>query len=167
MAAEMMSKLKLQAAASVTPVRATSCVRAEQSEAASAAQAEGENSGREAHLTLLRREDDAAATLRVGGRLLARVALVRLGDEAHAFDSTHHLGIVAARRRQVAEEVQRWPVGVQPCTKEQWTSGARPCAWCAQVSKLARRRVRCWPVQPNESSSVGKGGRCPWERCGR
>ena len=43
--AEMMSKLKLQAAASVTPVRAMSCVRAEQREAASAAQAEGENSG--------------------------------------------------------------------------------------------------------------------------
>ena len=44
-AAEMMSRLKLQAAASVTPVRAMSCVRAEQREAASAAQAEGENSG--------------------------------------------------------------------------------------------------------------------------
>jgi len=27
----------------------------------------------------------------------------------------------------------------------------------------------CRPVRirPNESSSVGKGGRCPWERCGR
>ena len=46
-AALMMSKLKLQAAASVTPVRAMSCVRAEQREAASAAQAEGENSGRD------------------------------------------------------------------------------------------------------------------------
>ena len=38
-AAEMMSELKLQAAASVTPVRAMSCVCAEQREAASAAQA--------------------------------------------------------------------------------------------------------------------------------
>ena len=46
-AAEMMSKLKLKAAASVTPVRAMSCVRDEQCEAASAAQAEGENSGRD------------------------------------------------------------------------------------------------------------------------
>ena len=45
MMSEMMSKLKLQAAASATPVRAMSCVRAEQREAASAAQAEGENSG--------------------------------------------------------------------------------------------------------------------------
>jgi hypothetical protein len=45
--AEMMSELKLQAAASVTPVRAVSCTRAEQREAASAAQAEGENSGRD------------------------------------------------------------------------------------------------------------------------
>ena len=35
----MMSELKLQAAASVTPVRAMSCVCAEQREAASAAQA--------------------------------------------------------------------------------------------------------------------------------
>jgi hypothetical protein len=31
---------------------------------------------------LLPREDDAAATWHVGGRLLARVALVRLGVEA-------------------------------------------------------------------------------------
>ena len=46
-AAEMMSELKLQAAASVTPVRAMSCVRAEQHEAACAAQAKGENSGRD------------------------------------------------------------------------------------------------------------------------
>ena len=46
-AAEIMSKLKLQAAASVTPVKAMSCVRAERREAASAAQAEGENIGRD------------------------------------------------------------------------------------------------------------------------
>ena len=39
-ATEMLSELKLQAAASVTPVRAMSCVRAEQREAASAAEAE-------------------------------------------------------------------------------------------------------------------------------
>ena len=38
-AAEIMSKLKLPAAASVTPVRAMSCVLAERREAASAAQA--------------------------------------------------------------------------------------------------------------------------------
>ena len=43
----MMSKLKLQAAASVTPVTAMSCVHAKQREAASAAQAKGENSGRD------------------------------------------------------------------------------------------------------------------------
>ena len=46
-AAEVMSELKLQSAASVTPVRAMSCVRDEQREAAGAAQAEGENSGRD------------------------------------------------------------------------------------------------------------------------
>jgi hypothetical protein len=45
--AEMMSELNLQAAASVTPVRAMGCSGAEQCEEASAAQAEGENSGRE------------------------------------------------------------------------------------------------------------------------
>ena len=38
-AAEMMSKLKLQVAASARPLRVMSCVRAEQREAASAAQA--------------------------------------------------------------------------------------------------------------------------------
>jgi hypothetical protein len=43
--AEMMSELKLQAAGSVKPVRAMSCVCAEQREADCAAQAEGENSG--------------------------------------------------------------------------------------------------------------------------
>ena len=42
MMSEMMSKLKLQAAVSATPIRAMSCVCAEQREAASAAQAEGE-----------------------------------------------------------------------------------------------------------------------------
>ena len=61
-AAEMMSKLKLQAAASVTPVRAISCVRAEQYELASAAQAEGENSGR----------DDEQAEAAGGGERHAR-----------------------------------------------------------------------------------------------
>ena len=44
-AAEMMSEMKLQSVASVTPVRAMSCTCAEQCEAACAAQAEGENSG--------------------------------------------------------------------------------------------------------------------------
>ena len=44
-AAEMMSELKLQAAASVTPVRAMSCTRVEQREAACATQAEGEKGG--------------------------------------------------------------------------------------------------------------------------
>ena len=43
----MMSKLKLQVAESAMPGMAMSCVRAERSEAASAAQAEGENSGRD------------------------------------------------------------------------------------------------------------------------
>ena len=46
-AAEMMRKLKLQAAANVTPVRAMSCTRAEQREVACAAQAEGESSSRD------------------------------------------------------------------------------------------------------------------------
>ena len=46
-AAEMMIRLKLQAAASVPPVGAMSCTRAKQREAACAAQAEGENSGRD------------------------------------------------------------------------------------------------------------------------
>ena len=45
-AAKMMSKLKLQAAESVTPVKAMSCMRAERREAACATQAEGENSNR-------------------------------------------------------------------------------------------------------------------------
>ena len=45
-AAEMMSELKLQAAASVKPVRAMSCTRAEQGEVACAAQAKGVDSGR-------------------------------------------------------------------------------------------------------------------------
>ena len=44
-AAEMMIELRLQAVASVKPVRAMSCMCAEQREAACAAQAEGENSG--------------------------------------------------------------------------------------------------------------------------
>jgi hypothetical protein len=43
----MMSELKLQAAASVMPVRAMRCTRAEQREAACATQAEGEEGGRE------------------------------------------------------------------------------------------------------------------------
>jgi hypothetical protein len=68
-AAEIMSKLKLQAAASVTPVRAMSCVRAEQREAASAAQAEGENCGR----------DDEQAETAGGGERHARQ-----GDELRA-----------------------------------------------------------------------------------
>ena len=46
-AAEMMIRLKLQAAASVPPVGAMSCTRAKQREAACAAQAEGESSGRD------------------------------------------------------------------------------------------------------------------------
>jgi hypothetical protein len=46
-AAEMMMELKLQAAASVTPVRAMGCSGAKRCEAACAAQAEGENSGRD------------------------------------------------------------------------------------------------------------------------
>ena len=45
-AAEILSELKLQAAASVEPVREMSCTRAEQREAACAAQAEGESGGR-------------------------------------------------------------------------------------------------------------------------
>jgi len=45
-AAEMMMELKLQAA-SVTPVRAMGCSGAKRCEAACAAQAEGENSGRD------------------------------------------------------------------------------------------------------------------------
>jgi hypothetical protein len=44
-AAEMMMESKQRAAASDPPVRAMSCVCAEQCEAACAAQAEGENSG--------------------------------------------------------------------------------------------------------------------------
>ena len=71
-AAEMMSKLKLQAAASVTPVRAMSCVRAEQREAASAAQAEGKNSGR----------DDERAEAACGGERHAR-EVDSQGDELH------------------------------------------------------------------------------------
>jgi hypothetical protein len=43
----MMSKLKLQAAESVTPVRAMGCSGAKRCEEAGAAQAEGENSGRD------------------------------------------------------------------------------------------------------------------------
>ena len=43
----MMSELKLQAAASVKPVRAMSCMCAEQREAACATQAEGEKGGRD------------------------------------------------------------------------------------------------------------------------
>jgi hypothetical protein len=43
----MMSELKPKAAASVEPVRAISCTRAEQREAACAARAEGERSGRD------------------------------------------------------------------------------------------------------------------------
>jgi hypothetical protein len=43
----MMRKLKLQAAANVTPVRAMSCTRAEHREVACAAQAEGESSSRD------------------------------------------------------------------------------------------------------------------------
>jgi hypothetical protein len=46
-AAEMMIELKLQAAASVKPVRAMSCMCAEQREAACATQAEGEKGGRD------------------------------------------------------------------------------------------------------------------------
>ena len=45
-AAEMMMELKLQVA-SVTPVRAMGCSGAKRCEAACAAQAEGENSGRD------------------------------------------------------------------------------------------------------------------------
>jgi hypothetical protein len=65
----MMSKLKLQVAASAMPVRAMSCVRAEQREVASAAQAEGENSGR----------DDEQAEAAGGGERHARQ-----GDELRA-----------------------------------------------------------------------------------
>ena len=43
----MMSELNLQEAAIVTPVRAMGCSGAEQCEEASAAQAEGENRGRD------------------------------------------------------------------------------------------------------------------------
>ena len=65
----MMSELKLQAAASVTPVRAMSCVRAEQQEAACAAQAKGETSG----------QDDEQAEAVGGGERHARQ-----GDELRA-----------------------------------------------------------------------------------
>ena len=73
MMSEMMSKLKLQAAASATPVRAMSCVRAELREAASAAQAEGENSGRDDE------RDDEQAEAAGGGERHAHQ-----GDELRA-----------------------------------------------------------------------------------
>jgi len=50
----MMIELRLQAAASVTPVRAMSCTRAEQREEACASRAEGENGGREDDLSELK-----------------------------------------------------------------------------------------------------------------
>ena len=65
MMSEMMSKLKLQAAVSATPIRAMSCVRAEQREAASAAQAESENSGGDDE-----RDDERAEA--AGGRRASR-----------------------------------------------------------------------------------------------
>jgi hypothetical protein len=64
----MMSELKLQAAASVKPVRAMSCMCAEQREAACATQAEGEKGGR---------DDDGAEA--AGGESHACQ-----GDELHA-----------------------------------------------------------------------------------
>ena len=64
----MMSELKLQAAGSVKPVRAMSCMCAEQREADCAAQAEGENSGL----------DDERAEAAGGGERQAR-----LGSELH------------------------------------------------------------------------------------
>jgi hypothetical protein len=66
--AEMMSELKLQAAASVTSVRAMSCMCAEQRKTDCAAQAEGENSGL----------DDERAEAAGGGERQAR-----LGSELH------------------------------------------------------------------------------------
>ena len=68
-AAEMMSKLKLQAAESVTPVRAMGCSGAKRCEEAGAAQAEGESSGRD-----IERAEAAG-----GGERQARE-----GDELHA-----------------------------------------------------------------------------------
>ena len=68
-AAEMMSELRLQAAASVMPVRAMSCTRTEQREAACVAQAEGEKGGR---------EDDGAEAAGGGERHACQ------GDELHA-----------------------------------------------------------------------------------
>ena len=77
-AAEMMSEMRLQAAASVmpvrvmscsvTPVRVMSCTRAEQREAACDSQAEGESSGR----------DDERAEAAGGSKRQARQ-----GDELH------------------------------------------------------------------------------------
>ena len=65
----MMSELKLQAAGSVKPVRAMSCMCAEQREADCAAQAEGENSGL---------DDDRAEAAGSGERHAIQ------GDELHA-----------------------------------------------------------------------------------
>ena len=65
----MMSKLKLQAAESVTPVRAMGCSGAKRCEEAGAAQAEGESSGRD-----IERAEAAG-----GGERQARE-----GDELHA-----------------------------------------------------------------------------------
>ena len=81
-----MSKLKLQAAASATPVRAMSCVRTEQREAASAAQAEGETSGR----------DDEKAEA-------ARVASVTPG---RAMTPVRAMSCMRAEQREVASAAQ-------------------------------------------------------------
>ena len=68
-AAKVMSKLKLQAGESVRPVGAMSCTRAEQREAACAAQAKGVNSGR---------DDEQAEPAGGGGRRACQ------GSELHA-----------------------------------------------------------------------------------
>ena len=63
-------------------------------------------------------EDDASSTRRIVRSSLWRVPFPEPGVEAHAGNCSHHVCIVEARRRKVAEKVQRGPGHAEQAAKE-------------------------------------------------
>jgi len=126
----MMSRLKLQAAASVKPVREMSCTRAEQREAACDAQAEGESGGR---------DDDRAEAAGSGERQ------ARQGNELKRAEQREAACAAQAEARAAAEMMIRLklqaaasvpPVGAMSCTRAKQREAA--CAAQAEGESSGR-----------------------------
>ena len=114
-------------------------------------------SGDRLHAALRRREDDAPPPWCIMRSLLGRVALAGSGVKAQAGDRSHHVGVLEARRREGAEEIQRRARdGERAAQKERASHGqtAAPYAGFAYSTGTARRR----------KLSHGPGGYARWRR---